>query len=356
MPAWVEVVLSRLVFSFFWSGKRELVSRSAVVQSHLFGGFSVVDVQSKVRALLGQWVRRFVSSPSSWVALMSFWFNSLFGVSPFVVFSRPFSFDPRVLPPFYQALVLAWRKLDGPFATSKNSLVYGSSCPLVCSPVLTMSAKSCNLYLLSENMIQPHCVLKFMFIYPNLDWPATWRALSFFHLDRRVIDLNWKIAHGVLYTARRLSSFGLSIPLSCFCGPRVESLEHLFFYCPLAQSVLAWVQSLLFCFSPMCPVITLRHVLFGFNSTDLVSVPRVFVYLLNVSKFCIWLCRNDFRLRDIRPSAVAVIASIKARLKSYLPVSFRRCKSNRRRRVFYRQWCARGVIASVHGDSLRFAF
>lgn len=205
-------------------------------------------------------------------------------------------------------------------------------------------------------MVQPHCVLKFMFIYPNLDWPATWRALSFFHLDRRVIDLNWKIAHGVLYTARRLSSFGLSIPLSCFCGPRVESLEHLFFYCPLAQSVLAWVQSLLFCFSPMSPVITLRHVLFGFNSTDLVSVPRVFVYLLNVSKFCIWLCRNDFRLRDIRPSAVAVIASIKARLKSYLQVSFRRCKSNRHRRVFYRQWCARGVIASVHGDSLRFAF
>ncbi|PFX14836.1 Transposon TX1 uncharacterized 149 kDa protein [Stylophora pistillata] len=54
-------------------------------------------------------------------------------------------FDFRVLPPFYQALVLAWRKLDEAFATSKNSLVYGSPCPLVCSPVLTMSAKSCYL-------------------------------------------------------------------------------------------------------------------------------------------------------------------------------------------------------------------
>ena len=355
MPAWVEAKLSRLVFSFFWSGKVELVSRSAVVQSPLFGGFSVVNIQSKVRALLGQWVRRFVSSPSSWVALMSFWFNSLFGVSPLVVFSRPFSFDFRVLPPFYQALVLAWRKLDGAFATSKNSLVYGSSCPLVCSPVLTMSTKSCYLYLLSENMVQPYCVLKFLFIYPNLDWPATWRALSFFYLDRRVIDLNWKIAHGVLYTARRLSSFGLSVPLSCFCGPTVESLKHLFFYCPLAQSVLAWVQSLLFSFSPMCPAISLRHVLFGFNSSELVSVPRVFVYLLNVSKFCIWRSRNDFRFRNVRPGAVAVIASIKARLKFYLPISFRRCKSDRRRRVFHRQWGARGIIASVVNDSLVFS-
>ena len=40
MLAWVEKELSRLVFSFFWSGKRELVSRSTVFQPHLFGGFS----------------------------------------------------------------------------------------------------------------------------------------------------------------------------------------------------------------------------------------------------------------------------------------------------------------------------
>ena len=180
MPAWVEARAFPscfLVFLVWQAGARLPFCRGSIP---LFGGFSVVDIQSKVRALLGQWVRRFVSSPSSWVALMSFWFNSLFGVSPLVVFSRPFSFDARVLPPFYQALVLAWRKLDGAFATSKNSLVYGSSCPLVCSPVLTMSTKSCYLYLLSENMVQPHCVLKFQFIYPNLDWPATWRALSFF--------------------------------------------------------------------------------------------------------------------------------------------------------------------------------
>ena len=52
VPAWVEKELSRFVFSFFWSGKRELVSRSTVVQPHLFGGFSVVNVKFKVFALL----------------------------------------------------------------------------------------------------------------------------------------------------------------------------------------------------------------------------------------------------------------------------------------------------------------
>ena len=38
----------KLRLNFFWSGKRDLVSRTVVVQSPLFGGFSVVDVKLKV--------------------------------------------------------------------------------------------------------------------------------------------------------------------------------------------------------------------------------------------------------------------------------------------------------------------
>ena len=59
MPAWALKELYLLVFTFFWSGKRELVSRVTVSQPSLFGGFAVVDIKLKVWALLGQWVRRF---------------------------------------------------------------------------------------------------------------------------------------------------------------------------------------------------------------------------------------------------------------------------------------------------------
>ena len=171
----------------------------------------------------------------------------------------------------------------------------------------------------------------------------------------KVIDLNWKIAHGVLYTAQRLSSFGLAVPLPCFCGAPVESLEHLFFSCPLAQSVLSWVQSLMFCYSPMCPVLFPRHLLFGFRSDEPVVIPHIFVYTLNVSKFCIWQSRNNSRFRNTRPGAVEVIASIKARLKFNLPILFKRFKSDRRRRFFHRQWGARGTIGSVVNRSVVFS-
>ena len=54
LPAWAGKKLSLPDFSFFWFGKRELVYRSSVTQSPLFGGFPVVDVNFKVYALFGQ--------------------------------------------------------------------------------------------------------------------------------------------------------------------------------------------------------------------------------------------------------------------------------------------------------------
>ena len=178
MPPWVLRELSILVFSFFWSGKRELVSRSVVIQPSLLGGFSVVDVKFKVWSLLGQWVKRFASSLSGWVPLMSFWFRSCFDASPLEVFSDPISFAPSLLPPFYRSLLTAWQGLGGSFSLSRRSLVFGSLCPHFVSSVSCMTTKSCYLYLLSQNVVQPQCVMKFASTFGRLHWPTTWRSLS----------------------------------------------------------------------------------------------------------------------------------------------------------------------------------
>ena len=76
MPPWVLKELASLAFKFFWSGKPDLVARAVVVQPSCSGGFSVVDIKRKVWALLAQWVRRFVSSPSDWTTFMSYWFRT----------------------------------------------------------------------------------------------------------------------------------------------------------------------------------------------------------------------------------------------------------------------------------------
>lgn len=347
MPAWVLKELNTLVFNFFWKGKRDLVARCIVVQPTLFAGFSVVSVKFKVWSLIAQWVKRFASSPSGWVSFMTYWFSTCLNASPAEVFSRPLSFDPGALPPFYQSLVTAWCSVGGSYSSSRSSLVMASSSAHSLTPVGGMTTKSCYLHLLSENMSPPHCVDKFLPVFGVLYWSTTWRELFFFDLDHPVIDLSWKIAHGVLYTAARLSSFGYDLSTSCFCGPISETLEHLFFSCPLAQSVLSWLQSLMFRSSPQSPSLVCRHALFGFDPDELLVVPCIFVYILNVCKYFIWRARNDFRFRDVRPGATVVIELVKARVRFNLQLFFKRFRSPRRRRYFQRQWGASGIVGSV---------
>ena len=350
MPPWVLGELLRLLFSFFWKGKKDLVARVVVVQAPSVGGCSVVDVKLKVQSLLVQWVKRFVKAQSSWSVFLGFWFHSVFNSSPTEVFSRPFAFSPRALPPFYQSLLLAWRAVDGSFSRSRSALVMASTDPHQFALASSMSAKSAYLYLLSVNFVPPHCEEKFLPLYGSLYWPTTWRQLSFCPLDRPVIDVAWQVAHGVLYTADRLVSFGYDYDPNCFCGA-LETPSHLFFECALAQSVLGWIQSLMFRTSSLCPSLLCRHVLFGFSASELAVVPRVFVYLLNLAKYFLWRARNDYRFREVRPGALPLMEVIKARAKCHLVLFFKRFKSSRRQRYFHRQWGANGVVGVVSDGS-----
>ena len=132
-----------------------------------------------------------------------------------------------------------------------------------------------------------------------------------------MIDVAWQIAHGVLYTADRLVSFGYDYDSNCFCGA-LETPSHLFFECALAQSVLGWIQSLMFCASSLCPYLLCRHVLFGFSASELAVVPRVFVYLRNLAKYFLCRARNDYRFCEVCPGAPPLMEVIKARAKCHL--------------------------------------
>ena len=238
IPSWVLRELNHSVFQFFYNGKPDLVTRDVIVQPPSCGGFSVVNVQLKVWALLLQWVRRFSLSPSPWVSLFTFWWNQGFRASPVQILSSPLRFPGTGgLPGFYSALLTAWRSANGAFLPNRGWLCVGSG--LTVMPVTSLSTKSAYLMLLSDRSAIPHCVVKFFVPFGSVYWSATWRQLFFFDTDRQGIDLSWKVAHGVLYTADRLSSFGYAIPTVCFCGHPLETLDHLFFSCSLADSVLS---------------------------------------------------------------------------------------------------------------------
>lgn len=155
MPTWVLGELNKLVFNFFWKGKKDLVVRRVVVQPPCAAGFSVVDVKLKVHSFLVQWVRRFSPLSSNWSIFVQFWFFTVYNSSVLDVFSSPFGFSPIALPPFYQSLLLAWRALDGSFSQRHSALVMALSDSHHFALVSSMSAKSAYLYLVSEIYTPP---------------------------------------------------------------------------------------------------------------------------------------------------------------------------------------------------------
>ena len=353
MPDSIKSELTTRIFNFFWAGKRDLVARKVLHHTRQQGGFSVVSVEFKLHSLLAQWFRRFGISPGAWVSLLTFWCFDRFGVPPLAVLSHPSAYAITTLPAFFCRCFQAWIALDG--SVSGGDPVVGSAASGGPFPVSSMSTKACYDLLLSLNPARPHCVGKFLPLFGPWEWSSTWTSLFFMPLDRQVIDLNWRLAHGVLYTAERLASFGYQLQLACFCGHHLESYDHLFFHCPLAQSGLAWVQTLLSRACPSGPSFTLRHIHLGFSPGELRSVPRVFAYLINVCSYLVWRQRNDFRFRSIPPSTVRLIALMKARLSFYLPLFAKRFSSRRRRSYFFRQWAAKGMFGSFQDSAFVFS-
>ena len=158
------------------------------------------------------------------------------------------------------------------------------------------------------------------------------------------------MAHGFFYAADHLIGFGYAIGANCFCNVALEALSHLLFSCPLAQSALSWLQALIFSYSSSCPSLVCRHVLFGFAPLELRSLPKVFIYNLNVCKFFIWHDCDDFRFQGVHPGAPQRITKVRSRVGLYHSLLFKPYKFLRRRRIFHRHWGAADIIGFVVDD------
>ena len=106
--------------------------------------------------------------------------------------------------------------------------------------------------------------------------------------------------------------------------------------------------------SIQCPALSCRHVLFGFSSSELCVVPRVFVYLLNLAKYFLWRARNDHHFCDVRPGAIPLMEVINARPKCHLCLFFKCFQSPRVgsivttcSRFWSWSWCLPSFVATL---------
>ena len=358
IPEWAEKRITRAVWSFFWSGKRDLVARSTVCLPKSQGGFGVVHLSHKAAAFCLQWVKRFFSDDSrgKWKEFFHHFLSSCLRKEPFEAFSSS-STRTRLssLPPFYRFLLASWRLLDGGEAGGQLALAASGEKP---APITNITSKSA--YVLVRNLTfrEPHCVQKFRPQYGPLHWPQTWQQIHLTTLDRVVVDLNWQIAHGVLYTGARLSTrFGMrNVDAACFCGAGDETLEHLFFECTVARLLVGWVYAQLLRVDPLARAFSVDELLFGFSQDRYRRIPVVFVWMLQVMKHAIWVARCDFRFRAKMPVESVCLKKGIARTKFVLELEARKCKLPAHFRSFERDWLAKGTLGHFEDEELVFSF
>jgi hypothetical protein len=358
IPEWAKKRIVRATWGFFWSSRRDLVARRTVCLPKGQGGFGVIDFDLKAKAFSIQWVKRyFAPTPAKWKAFFSFFCMSCLSVTPVEVFST--STFPRnliaLLPPFYQHIVRAWSQFDGGAVAGILSLDVSSTAP---RPLVELNSHST--YVIGRRLItpQPHCIGKFLPRYGPLHWSETWDQIHLQSLDRTVVDVNWKIAHGVLYTASRLvTGFGMAnIDLQCHCRADAETLEHLFFECRYARILVGWVYFNLMMYDGSATPFTVEELLFGFSRARRRRIPHIIIWMLQVVKHYLWVARNDFRFRDQRRTEADCLKAIIARLKFLLKVLAGRCRSPSQIRSFEKQWLANNTLGHFEGEKLVFSF
>ena len=196
-------------------------------------------------------------------SIFTFFISSSFGMMPReALLSRH---RLRYLPPFYHILFQVWRTLDGGLAPDGGlSVLALTDAPL---PLDLISPHNIYAFLRSRASTPPHCMEKFP---PYLLSPAL-------APDQAVIDLNWQVAHGVLYTGARLAHrFRMNVNPSCFCAADDETLEHLFFECELAHILVAWVYFHLSQIDPTAGQFTVEELLFSFSADRQQAIPSLF--------------------------------------------------------------------------------
>ena len=358
IPRWASKRVTNVVWSFFWSGKKDLVRRSTVCLPRSQGGFRVINFEQKAQAFALQWIKRYFDPErSKWKNFFTFFVSSGLQFGPRNALARHFvGRRLATLPSFYQIIFRAWQALDGDL--SHNNILMLDKHSAVPLAIENFSSRTTSSLLRRKAYVEPHCQDKFRPLYGWLHWSLTWDQLHICTLDQPIIDLNWKIAHGVLYTGAHLAyGFHMAhVDPQCFCGADDKTLEHLFFECELARLLVAWVFFNLMLRNPTAQRFSVDELLFGFSAARHQAIPSIIIDMLQVMKHTTWVAWCDFRFRQTRPLAHVCLLKAIAKLKFVLHLLGRRCETVAQIRTFERDWLTRSTLGHFEGKELVFSF
>ena len=303
LPEKYIVQIEKLVFDFFWSSKMELVRRKTMYLAKEEGGIGVVNIRAKVGSLqLVQAAKvMFDTGELAWVGFGHIWLGLALIKYGSYSFSNSVPHCVEDVPGFYGS-VLALLNVLYKDKSVDFRFVQGQTC------------KGYYNVLVNRQKETPRVTS----VFPQLDFQEIFKNLTNKILDPVVLDVSFKICHDVLPVAYRLHCFQMSVAKECsFCGRDIETIEHLFYYCPFVQQskmfLADWFREILE------QGMSLEAIRFSvFRGRVRKEERDVMLMLLSEYRYAVWMCRNrcrfDNKVSRVKDVTVAFLARIRVRL------------------------------------------
>ena len=177
-----------------------------------------------------------------------------------------------------------------------------------------------------------------------------WQALSDKLLDPRARDLLWRVGHEILTVRQTLTMRGMNVPQECgLCNRHVESLEHLFVFCPVVAPLWHLVNRLASVITGISTPLTVDEVLYLKTTRSNVTLYRRPVVLVTSELLgAKWSTRNGNLFQHRRHSTADIKSLFLFRLRARIKADFSRLP----REVFASVWCVSAALCVVNNDSL----
>jgi hypothetical protein len=208
------------IFSFFWSSKTEFLARSTLQLPREKGGINVINIRLKIASIQLSQIGKIIFDDDTlgWVKFGHIWLGLRLIRFPGYFFTNSIPHRGDHLPAFYQALSVTLTTIFRDFPSLPISK--GAKC------------KSFYKQLLKRYEIIPKVIGTF----PQINFVKVFGDLCNRCIDPLTYTVSYKLAHNILPVAYHLYTYNMPINKWCtFCKREVETIPHLFYYCPYIQ-------------------------------------------------------------------------------------------------------------------------
>ncbi len=309
IPEQIVKEINRLVFSFLWSNKNELVARTTLFQPITNGGLGLTDIRTKIHALHLNNLSRIVDPNyrASWVYLARYFIGrSLAKYSEQVSFLRS-NLVPHSItrPPYYDCFLSL---------IDKHKLMFKT--------LMSQSTSVRKIYSALQEATHTRPIAEPAWeasLSKSFPWKLCWLVSLTGISSGSENDVSWKILHRVLKTSSYLKSWGLRISDQCDACCGIEDLYHLFLHCPIAKAVWSHFSSPL---SSLLGSFSLNPSTVFFHQFP-IYLPKyckmLVNYLLKLIKYFLWTvrCKRKFEKFPSNPNHIifAITFEIKDRIR-----------------------------------------